>query len=123
MIKETKPNQLTEERPQNKKFPDRIVSNFEQKKKVHNLSLCMHVINSSCIDFVCFNDTTMCVFSATQFVKTKLCSRISDKFLTSFLITYNERDTIQGFHDDSIIDAFDNIKQRQLKCLILVGRL
>lgn len=65
----------------------------------------------------------MCAFSATQFVKTKLCSRIFDKFLISFLITYNERDAVQGFHDDSIIDAFDNIKQHQLKCLILVGRL
>ncbi|XP_028057568.1 uncharacterized protein LOC114261503 [Camellia sinensis] len=52
-----------------------------------------------------------CAFSAMKLVKSKLRNRIEDGFLASYLITYIEKDIARGFDVDSIIDAFDIMKE------------
>ncbi|XP_028087095.1 zinc finger MYM-type protein 1-like [Camellia sinensis] len=48
---------------------------------------------------------------AMKLVKSKLRNRMEDGFLTSYLITYIEQDIARGFDVDSIIDAFDIMKE------------
>ncbi|XP_028105826.1 zinc finger MYM-type protein 1-like, partial [Camellia sinensis] len=52
-------------------------------------------------------------FSAMKLVKSKLRNRMEDGFLASYLITYIEKDIARGFDVDSIIDAFDIMKERR----------
>ncbi|KAL7258825.1 hypothetical protein ACSBR1_004853 [Camellia fascicularis] len=48
-----------------------------------------------------------------KLVKSKLRNRIEDSFLASYLITYVEKDITRGFDVDSIIHAFDIMKERR----------
>ena len=48
-----------------------------------------------------------------KLVKTKLCNRMEDDFLASYLITYIEKDIAQGFDVKSITDAFYVMKEHQ----------
>ena len=52
------------------------------------------------------------IFSSMKIVKTRLCSKMEDEFLTNSLITYIEKDIAKLFDDDSIINAFDLKKVR-----------
>ncbi|XP_028085419.1 uncharacterized protein LOC114286451 [Camellia sinensis] len=47
-----------------------------------------------------------------KLVKSKLCNRMEDGFLASYLITYIEKDIARRFVVDSIIHAFDIMKER-----------
>ena len=53
------------------------------------------------------------VFSIMKIVKTRLCSKMKDEFLTNSLIIYIEKDITKLFDDDSTIDAFD-LKKEQM---------
>ncbi|KAI8560948.1 hypothetical protein RHMOL_Rhmol04G0296100 [Rhododendron molle] len=55
--------------------------------------------------------TTGRAFSAMKLVKTTLRNRMEDDFLASLLITYNEKDITRSFDADSIIDAFNDMKE------------
>ena len=55
------------------------------------------------------------VFSAMKLIKSKLRNRIEDGFLASYLITYIEKDTDRGFVVDSIIHAFDIMKEHRVQ--------
>ncbi|XP_028052574.1 uncharacterized protein LOC114257058 [Camellia sinensis] len=52
-------------------------------------------------------------FSAIKLIKFKLRNRVEDGFLASYLITYIEKDIARGFDVDSIIHAFNIMKERQ----------
>ena len=45
-------------------------------------------------------------------------NRIEDDFLTSYLITYIKKDIARGFDVDSIIHAFDIMKERRAQLKI-----
>ena len=57
--------------------------------------------------------TTEHVFSAMKCVKTRLRNRMEDDYLTNFLITYIEKDIARGLYTNSIIDVFNNKKERR----------
>ncbi|KAI8556872.1 hypothetical protein RHMOL_Rhmol05G0289700 [Rhododendron molle] len=59
--------------------------------------------------------TTERAFSAMKCVKTRLRNRMEDELLASFLITYIEKDIARGFDTDSIIDAFNDMKERRVQ--------
>ena len=48
-----------------------------------------------------------------KFVKTRLRNRMEDKFLASCLITYIEKDIAKRIDVDSVIDAFNDMKERR----------
>ena len=48
-----------------------------------------------------------------QIVKARLRNRIDDDFLSSYLLTYVDKDIVRDFDVDSIIDAFYIMKERQ----------
>ncbi|XP_028115137.1 disease resistance protein RPP8-like [Camellia sinensis] len=54
-------------------------------------------------------------FSAMKLIKSKLRNMIEDGFLASYLIAYIEKDIARGFDVDSIIHAFDIMKERQVQ--------
>ncbi|KAI8563422.1 hypothetical protein RHMOL_Rhmol03G0110200 [Rhododendron molle] len=54
-------------------------------------------------------------FSAMKFVKTRLRNTMEDDFLATFLITYIEKDIARSFDANSIIDAFNYMKERQIQ--------
>ncbi|XP_028082672.1 uncharacterized protein LOC114283994 [Camellia sinensis] len=59
--------------------------------------------------------TSKRAFSAIKLIKSKLRNRIEDGFLASYLITYIEKDIDRGFDVDSIIHAFDIMKERRVQ--------
>ena len=59
--------------------------------------------------------TTERAFSAMKLVKTKLRNRMEDDFLASYLITYIEKEIASSFDIDSIIDAFNDMKERRVQ--------
>ena len=59
--------------------------------------------------------TTERAFSAMKLVKTKLRNRMEDDFLASYLITYIEKEIASSFGIDSIIDAFNDMKERRVQ--------
>ena len=50
------------------------------------------------------------VFFAMKLVKTRLRNKMENDFLTSYMITYIEKDIARTFTIDSIIDEFDTMK-------------
>ncbi|CAH9074661.1 unnamed protein product [Cuscuta epithymum] len=54
-------------------------------------------------------------FSAMKLVKTRLRNKMEDDFLTSYLITYIEKEIAQSFDTDTIIDEFCDMKERRLQ--------
>ncbi|PPD94282.1 hypothetical protein GOBAR_DD08705 [Gossypium barbadense] len=63
-------------------------------------------------------------FSVMKIVKTRLCNRMEGDFLSTYLVTYIEKEIAQEFSTDSIIHEFDLMKKRrvQLGCLVLRDR-
>ncbi|XP_028063439.1 uncharacterized protein LOC114266723 [Camellia sinensis] len=57
--------------------------------------------------------TTKRAFSAMKILKTRLRNRMEDDFLSSYLLTYAEKDIAQDFDVDSIIDAFYIMTERR----------
>ncbi|KAL7205137.1 hypothetical protein ACSBR2_018124 [Camellia fascicularis] len=57
--------------------------------------------------------TTARAFSAMKIVKTRLRNRMEDNFLSSYLLTYVDKDIARDFDVDSIIDAFYIMKERR----------
>jgi hypothetical protein len=58
--------------------------------------------------------TTERAFSAMKIVKTRLCNKIEDEFLTDSLMLYIERKIAATFNTDSIIDDFRDMKTRKI---------
>ena len=54
------------------------------------------------------------IFSAMRIVKTKLCNKMNDDFLTDTLITYIERDTAKKISMESVIYDFRDMKERKV---------
>jgi hypothetical protein len=59
--------------------------------------------------------TTEQVFSAMKIVKTRLCNKIEDNFLENSLILYIEREIVESFDLDSILDDFILLKNRKVQ--------
>jgi len=57
--------------------------------------------------------TTERAFSAIKIVKTRLCNRMEDDFLVNYLIVYIEKEIVERFTIDMIIDDFYFIKERR----------
>jgi hypothetical protein len=51
-------------------------------------------------------------FSAMKIVKTKLRNRMEDDFLANYLIVYIEKEIVERFTIDMIIDYFYFMKER-----------
>ena len=51
-------------------------------------------------------------FSTMKVVKTNLQNKIENDFLTNFLMLYIENDIVSTFSLDSIIDDFEDLKER-----------
>ena len=47
-----------------------------------------------------------------KIVKTKLCNRMKDDFLANYLIVYIEKEIVERFTTDMIIDDFYYMKKR-----------
>jgi len=56
--------------------------------------------------------TTERAFSAIKIVKTRLRNRMEDDFLVNYLIVYIEKEIVERFTIDMIIDDFYFIKER-----------
>ncbi|XP_065619095.1 uncharacterized protein LOC112027883 [Quercus suber] len=58
--------------------------------------------------------TTERAFSAMKIVKTNLRNKMEDDFLTDSLMLYIEKDIASTFSLDSIVDDFENLKERRV---------
>ena len=56
--------------------------------------------------------TTERAFSAMKLVKTKLRNKMEDDSLNDSLMLYIEKDIVSTFSLDSIVDNFENLKER-----------
>jgi hypothetical protein len=61
-----------------------------------------------------FTATTEWAFSTMNIVKTRFRNKMEDDFLTNSLLLYIEREIVELFSTDSIIDDFSNVKTRRL---------
>ena len=59
--------------------------------------------------------TTERAFSAMKIVKTRLCNKMEDAFLADNLVMYIEKEIVQEFDTDSVIDYFQKMKTRRAK--------
>jgi len=53
------------------------------------------------------------VFSVMNIVKIRLCNRMEDDFLANYLIVYIEKEIVERFTVDIIIDDFYSVKKRR----------
>ena len=58
--------------------------------------------------------TTEQAFSAMKVVKTNLRNKMENDFLTDSLMLYIEKDIVSTFSLDSIVDDFENLKERRV---------
>jgi hypothetical protein len=58
--------------------------------------------------------TTERAFSTIKLIKTRLRSRIEDKFLVDHLVIYIEKEIAKDFTTEMIIDEFYSVKDRRL---------
>ena len=58
--------------------------------------------------------TTERAFSAMKVVKTNLRNKMENDFLTDSLMLYIEKDIVSTFSLDSIVDDFENLKERRV---------
>ena len=58
--------------------------------------------------------TTERAFSAMKVVKTNLRNKMENYFLTDSLMLYIEKDIASTFSLDSIVDDFENLKERRV---------
>lgn len=54
-------------------------------------------------------------FSAMKIVKTRLRNKMEDEFLIDNLIVYIEREIVENFSSDLILDDFSSLKERRLQ--------
>ena len=54
-----------------------------------------------------------CAFSAMKLIKTDLRNKIGDKFMNDCLVSYIEKDVLDGVSNDTIIDTFHSQKFRR----------
>ena len=47
-------------------------------------------------------------------VKTRLCNKMADEFLSNNLVVYIEKEIVENFTTDSILDDFRSLKERKL---------
>ena len=52
-------------------------------------------------------------FLVMKVVKNDLCNKMDNEFLTDCIVVYIERDNVEGFDCDSIIDDFYSLKNRR----------
>ena len=58
--------------------------------------------------------TTEQAFSAMKLVKTELRNKMEDDFLNDSLMLYIEEDIVSIFSLDSIVDDFEDLKERRV---------
>ena len=58
--------------------------------------------------------TTKRAFSAMKLVKTELRNKMEDDFLNDSLMLYIEKDIVSTFSLDSIVDDFEDLKERRV---------
>ena len=58
--------------------------------------------------------TTEQAFSAMKVVKTNLRNKMENDFLTDSLMLYIEKNIVSIFSLDSIVDDFENLKERRV---------
>ena len=58
--------------------------------------------------------TTKRAFSAIKVVKTNLRNKLENNFLTDSLMLYIEKDIASTFSLDSIVDDFEDLKERRV---------
>ena len=63
-----------------------------------------------------FTATTERAFSVMKVVKTNLRNKMENDFLTDSLMLYIEKDIDSTFSLDSIVNDFENLKERRVPC-------
>ena len=63
-------------------------------------------------DSTCFDNNYERAFSAMKIVKTRLRNRMEDDFLANYLIIYIEKEIVERFTIDMIINDFYSMKER-----------
>ena len=58
--------------------------------------------------------TTERAFSAMNVIKTDLCNKMEDEFLSNAMMLFIERDLAATISTDSIIDNFEDLKKRRV---------
>ena len=58
--------------------------------------------------------TTERAFSAMNVIKTDLCNKMEDEFLSDAMMLFIERDIAVTISTDSIIDNFEDLKKRRV---------
>ena len=61
-----------------------------------------------------FIDTTKRTFLAMKVVKTNIQNKMENDFLTDSLMLYIEKDIVSTFSLDSLIDDFEDLKERRV---------
>ena len=61
--------------------------------------------------------TTERAFSVMKVVKTNLRNKMENDFLTDSLMLYIEKDIVSTFSLDSIVDDFEDLKERRVPFL------
>jgi len=54
-------------------------------------------------------------FSAMKLVKTDICNKMGDKFLSDSLVSYIEKNVLEKFDNDAIIAKFQAMKARRIQ--------
>ena len=54
-------------------------------------------------------------FSAMKLIKTDIRNKMGDKFLSDSLVSYVEKDVLDGFDNDTIIARFQAIRSRRIQ--------
>ncbi|KAL4583026.1 hypothetical protein LXL04_007590 [Taraxacum kok-saghyz] len=54
-------------------------------------------------------------FSAMKLIKTDIRNKMGDKFLSDSLVSYIEKDVLDGFDNDAIIARFQAIRPRRIQ--------
>ncbi|XP_023900976.1 uncharacterized protein LOC112012833 [Quercus suber] len=81
--------------------------NSEHYKLVYRMVRLVHALPVS-------TATIERAFSAMKVVKTNLRNKMEDDFLTDSLMLYIEKDIVLAFSLDSIVNDFENLKERQV---------
>lgn len=64
-------------------------------------------------DFSCVNNNHKSAFSVMKIIKTRLHNKMEDDFLTNYMIIYIEKQIVEKFITNIIIDYFPSMKKRQ----------
>ena len=109
-------------------YEHNVVQHADYKKLSTNSKLCQWLVrtNKSTIYQLVYRVITLVLtlpistatteqsFSAMKIVKSTLCNKMEDEFLTDSLLVYIEKEIAENFTTESIIEDFQDMKERRV---------